>query len=92
MNWYNVNVKSQISCHSGTLKPKPARNATTESASGFEDESAVSEGELNFQELAKGLRTGLGDLIRVVPDLFKGAREAVGLLSGIQSLLSSFGS
>ena len=71
---------------------RPTRvNATTESASGFEPETVTEGGGIDLGEVATGIRMGLGDLIKVVPDLFKGAREAVGLLSGIQSLLGSFG-
>ena len=41
--------------------------------------------------LAKEVRNGLGDLIRVMPDLFRGAREAFTLLTAVTRLFSSFG-
>jgi len=74
-----------------TAARRPTVNATTESASGFEEETTAGSGGIDLRDFASGVRTGLGDLIKVMPDLFKGAREAVGLLSGIQSLLGSFG-
>lgn len=33
------------------------------------------------------VRNGLGDMIRIAPDFFKGAREAVRLISGLQSFI-----
>jgi len=62
-------------------------NGTTESAAGFEEEKEDTMQQFSLDGLANSVRQGLGDMIRIAPDIFKGAREAVNLISGLSSFI-----
>ncbi len=62
-------------------------NGTTESAAGFEEEREDPMQQFSLEGLASSVRNGLGDMIRIAPDIFKGAREAVNLISGLSNFI-----
>ena len=42
----------------------------------------------NVASLSKEFRMGFGDLVKVMPDLFKGAREAFQLITSVSKLFA----